>query len=152
MAEGDSLISGKPVPKLKLNKKVQVIIACFFFSTLCWFLIAMSKEYVAHVRFKMNYVNLPENYTIANELPEAVKITVKTTGFRILSTRVSKTFTPIDVDVLAKLPASGYVPSHVAMPTRALSGDFVPFLGEDFTILSYSPDTILFSFAKTEDK
>jgi hypothetical protein len=152
MAEPDSLLTGKPVPKLKLNKKVQVVIACFFFSTLCWFLIAMSKEYVAHVTFKLNYIDIPENYTIASELPETVKLTIKSTGFHILSTRVSKSFKSIDVDVLSKLPSSIHVPPHVALPTKALSGDFSPYLGDEFTVLSYSPDTILFSFAKADEK
>jgi hypothetical protein len=151
MEEPDSLLTGKAAPKLKLNKKVQVIIACFIFSTLCWFLIAMSKEYVAHVKFRLNYVNLPEGYSVASELPETIKLTIKTSGFRILSTQVSKTFTPLNVDVVSKLPSTSHVPPHVALPTRALSGDFVPFLGDEFTILSYAPDTILFSFAKTSD-
>jgi hypothetical protein len=152
MAEPDSLLGNKPAPKLKLNKKVQVVIACFFFSVLCWLLIAMSKEYTAHIRFKLSYVNVPENYIIANELPGTVKLTIKTTGFKILSTRINKTFTPVDIDVLSKLPSIDHIPSHVSLPVRALAGDFAPFMGDDFTVVSYSPDTILFSFAKTEAK
>src|SRR5207249_1219707 len=118
------------------------------FSALCWFLIALSKDYVAHVTFKLQYVDVPVDYVIANDVAETMKLAVKTSGFRILAIRLSKTFNPVIVDVASKLPSGKHIPNNVALPSRALSGDFTPLLGEDFTILSYSPDTIFFSFSK----
>jgi hypothetical protein len=148
MAEPENPLTGKPVPKLKLNKKVQVILICLFFSSLCWILIALSKDYVAHVTFKLKYENVPDHYQITNELPETMKLTLQTSGFRILSARLSKTYNPVIIDVAAKLPGNNYIPMNVALPSKALAGDFAPLLGDEFTILNYSPDTIFFSFSK----
>jgi hypothetical protein len=80
-----------------------------------------------------------------NEPPETIKLLVKTTGFKILSYRVRKN-EPIVVDVASKLSAQKEIPNDVLFPARALSGELVPVLGDEFTVLSYSPDSILFSF------
>jgi hypothetical protein len=148
MAEPDNLLPGKPAPKLKLNKKVQVILICLLFSALCWCLITLSKEYVAHITFKLSFDDVPVNYVITNDLPETMKLAVKTSGFRILAIRLGKTYKPVSIDVAAKLPANSHIPNNVALPSKALAGDFTPLLGDEFTILSYSPDTIFFSFEK----
>lgn len=148
MAGPENILTGKPAPKLKLNKKVQAILICLFFSTLCWFLIALSKDYVAHITFKLRFDDVPQGNVITNDLPETMKIAVKTSGFRILSIRLSKAYTPVSIDVAAKLPSGNHIPTNVALPSKALSGDFTPLLGDEFTILNYSPDTIFFSFSK----
>src|SRR2546423_784604 len=122
MEEEDNLLTGKPTPKLKLNKKVSVMLICLLFSALCWFLIALSKDYVAHVTFKLQYVDVPVDYVIANDVAETMKLAVKTSGFRILAIRLSKTFNPVIVDVASKLPSGKHIPNSVALPSRALSG------------------------------
>src|SRR4051812_48215715 len=131
MAEPDEILPIKAAPKLKLNKKVQVMLVCFFFSMLCWFLIALSKDYVAHVKFKLTYEDVPVNHVIVNNLPQTITMAVKTSGFRILSYRVSRSYQPVIIDVNSKLPSTNQVPDNVALPARALAGDFIPLLGDE---------------------
>jgi YbbR domain-containing protein len=152
MAEAEDILTGKPAPKLKLNKKVQVVLVCLFFSIICWFLIALSKEYVAHIKFKLRYEEVPVNHVIVNTLPATMKLAVKTSGFRVLSYRFDINSEPVIIDVNSKLPAVDQVPNEVALPARALAGDFSPHLGDEFQILSYAPDTIFFSFRKKSEK
>ena len=148
MAGPDSLFTGILVLKVFVYKILQVILICLFFSSLCWVLIALSKDYVAHITFKLKYEDVPVDYQITNDLPETMKLTLKTSGFRILSARLSKTYNPVVIDVSTKLPANSHIPDNVALPAKALAGDFTPLLGDEFTILSYSPDTIFFAFSK----
>lgn len=149
--EPEPILPNTPAPKLKLNKKVQVMLICFLFATVFWFLIALSKEYVAHVKFKLSYERVPMTHLVTNELPETIKLAVKTTGFRILSYRTSRSYEPVSVDVSSKISISKEIPDNLALPSHALEADFTSLLGDEFRILSYSPDTIFFSFRNILD-
>ena len=150
--EPEPILPQKPVPKLKLNKKVQVVLICFFFATLFWFLIVLSKEYVSHVTISVHYERVPMTHVVVNELPKTIKLAVKTTGFRILSYLASRPYEPVNIDVASKLPANMEVPPNLALPTRSMAADFTMLLGDEYQILGYQPDTIFFSFRSILEK
>ena len=60
------------LPKLKFNKRVQVILVCFFVSVVFWFLIAMSKTYTDRFIFPVQYTNFPDQRIVVNDLPKSV--------------------------------------------------------------------------------
>src|SRR5689334_18490857 len=89
------------LPKLKFNKRVQVILVCLFVSIVFWFLIAMSKTYTDKFIFPVQYINFPDQRIVVNDLPKTITLMVKTSGFRILSYRFTKTQEPVTIDVAA---------------------------------------------------
>src|SRR6188508_3084070 len=89
--------------KLKLNRKISVISLCLFVSIIFWFLIALSKNYPARLRFPLKYINIPELKLVTNDLPRAIDVSVKTTGFKILSYQFGNKTDSVEFDVGSKL-------------------------------------------------
>jgi YbbR domain-containing protein len=134
--------------RLKLNKRLTIIGICFLISAVFWLLIALSHDYSATLTFPVRYLNLPGKKVILNELPAKIKLTVKTTGFRILSYDFRKTKQPIEVDVMSKFDANEeFRGDGLTIPTRTFSTDFNKQIGNEMEILSFQPDSIVFLFS-----
>src|SRR6188768_1769313 len=141
------------LPKLKFNKRVQVILICFFVSLIFWFLIAMSKTYTDKFIFPVNYINFPDQRIVVNDLPKSITLMIKTSGFRILAYRFTSTKEPVVIDVAASLKGN-LDPKNdlIAVPSASLSDDFVQQLGNDYSITGFAPDSILFTFSNKASK
>jgi hypothetical protein len=68
----------------KSNNKLRVFLLFLLFSFLFWTLIKLSKEYISEVEFGVVYTDVPQNKLIQNEPVDKVKLTLKTTGFKLL--------------------------------------------------------------------
>ncbi len=69
---------------LKSNKKLRVFLLFLLLSFLFWTLIKLSREYISEVEFGLNYTDVPKNKLIQNEPTEKIKLTLKTSGFKLL--------------------------------------------------------------------
>ncbi|MEO8087338.1 MAG: CdaR family protein [Bacteroidota bacterium] len=141
------------LPKLKFNKRLQVILICLFVSIVFWFLIAMSKTYTDRFIFPVKYINFPGQRIVVNDLPKTIALSVKTTGFKILSYRFSKEQEPVIIDVAAALRGNlNPINDVLAVPSKSFTDDFTRQLGIDYTITGFAPDSILFSFSNKISK
>ena len=129
------------------NKRISIILACFGIATLFWLLIALSHDYAATITFPVRYINLPDRKVVMNELPEKVSITLRTSGFRILSYEFSSKRSPIEIDVASKLGGKGGRTDALALATRMFQPDFTRQLGTQVSLQAYEPDSIVFYFS-----
>lgn len=89
--------SNKSLPKTFL---IFTIISLFF-----WFLTKLSKQYQNVVEIRSEYVNLPIDKVVKNELPEIIKVNVKASGFKLL---YFDFFTPkVSIDCKALVSENG---------------------------------------------
>ena len=136
------------LPKLKFNKRLQVILICFIVSVVFWFLIAMSKSYSDKFIFPVKYKNFPGQRIVVNDLPKSITLSVNTTGFNILAYRFTNKEEPVIIDVTESLGGvEGLLKDFIAVPSVSFSDDFTRQLGNDYKITGFSPDSILFSFS-----
>ncbi len=136
------------LPKLKFNKRLQIILICFVVSVVFWFLIAMSKTYTGSFIFPVQYINLPVERIVVNDLPKSIVLSVKTTGFHILSYSFSKSMNPVIIDVQASLAGKLDIRNdQVSVPSKSFTGDFSRQLGNEYFISGFAPDSIVFSFS-----
>jgi len=70
---------------LKNNKKLRVFLLFLFLSILFWSLIKLQKEYITDIEFELAYSDVPKNKLIQNRPETKVKLTLKTTGFKLLN-------------------------------------------------------------------
>lgn len=141
------------LPKLKFNKRLQVILVCFLVSVIFWFLIAMSKTYSDKFVFPVKYVNFPGQRIVVNELPETIALSVNATGFRILANQFKNNQKPVVVDVTELL--GGMESSNkdfIAVPSKSYAEGFASQLGDEFKITGFIPDSIFFSFSSRLSK
>src|SRR5688500_6683300 len=113
----------------------------------------MSKTYTDRFIFPIEYKNFPDQRIVVNDLPKSIALSVKTTGFRILSYRFTKQNKPVVIDVTSTLQGNLDLKNDmIAVPSKTLSDDFTQQLGSDYTITGFAPDSILFSFSNKDTR
>jgi hypothetical protein len=135
-----------------INKRFYVILVCFLISAIFWLLIALSHDYPATVVYPVHYVNFPGKKVVMNDLPERIAVSVRTSGFKLLSYGFSKQKQSVEVDVAAKMVTSSVSNDFLALPTQMFVNDFANELGKDVVITGFQPDSIVFSFSDLTTK
>ena len=136
------------VPKLKLNRKLTAVFICILVAGAFWLLIALSNEYATRLVIPVAYENFPVSKVVMNRLPATFDVTVRATGFSILSYRFNRQRQVLAVDVSALLNDGGNGPPDgvVSVPSSAMSGELSRILGGNARLVSVLPDSISFAF------
>ena len=79
-----------------INKMYSSFILFFLLSVVFWFMTKLSKEYVGTVKFPVIYNNLPDNKLLQENPLDFIEIYVKTSGFKLISTKISPNKLEID--------------------------------------------------------
>ena len=132
---------------LVLDKHLYIFLICFFIATVFWLLLALSNEYNTTLSFPVTYINMPGKKVIMNELPAKISVSLKTTGFKILSFGLHKEQKPLEIDVAEKFANTKISTDFFALPTGFFLQDFSRKLGKDVTIVRFDPDSIVFNFS-----
>jgi hypothetical protein len=138
----------------KNDKRVAAYLICVAIATGFWFLNALSKTYTVDLIAPVNYVNLPNNKTLAGNLPEKFDLTIEAHGFTILRHRLSFLIMPLEFDVndLTNNRMIESKKSYFAFPTRQFLNALSYRMSNDIKITSINPDTLVFRFDKLEQK
>ena len=139
---------GRNPPQLKANRKFTAILVCLFVSLTFWFLIALSKEYTTRWQLPVEYQHFPGKKVVMNELPASFALTLKTSGFSILSYDFGHDQQPLVIDVSTLLTNAGKedLSETVTVATSDLASEISGQLGSNLSILSVSPDSLVFNF------
>ena len=86
----------------KTKKISKSFIGFLIVSILIWLLITLSKEYKALLTLSVSYTNIPTNKLFKKEPIKELDVFVKSTGFKILSARLSDKNIAIDANDLRK--------------------------------------------------
>lgn len=136
----------KRIKRFLTTKDLLVFFLFLCISTALWALQALRKNYDATVEVPINYVNLPKDYIITNDLPSHVKISLEGKGTDIFRYRYGHGLGPILIDMeevakgKRKVAVSAYT-NQIHKQTR--SGT---------SIRRTSPDSILFVLEKQKKK
>lgn len=142
-------ITGRnPGPLRNANRKFTAIVVCILAAVAFWFLIALTKEYTTKLELPVTYQNFPGQQVVMNELPESIFLTLKTSGFSILSFDFGKERQQLTVDVSSLLTSQSVdrLNGVVAVSSTELTPEISRQLGEGVTITGITPDSLVFSF------
>lgn len=136
------------------DKQLFVIIICLAISTGFWFLNALGKYYTVEVKVPVKYVNLPNNKTLANVLPNEFSLKIRAHGFTILRKKASYFFSPFEFNVneITKNRMTESKRSNFEFPTRNFYNEISNQMSYDFEILGMTPDTLFFSYGEMGSK
>lgn len=84
--------------KKRLNKNISMFLSCLLVSCLCWCMIKLGKEYQYKVYYKIDYLNLPENKAVLNQLEDSVCLDVNADGFFFFKHKLFKTNAKLFLD------------------------------------------------------
>jgi YbbR domain-containing protein len=76
-----------------------IFLMCISFSTILWFLNALSKSYITTISHPVEYVNLPRNRYFVNTPPKKINLTVNAHGFTLLRYKLFMSFNPLNLDI-----------------------------------------------------
>ena len=132
--------------KKLLRRDVAVFSFFLLLSFIFWFLNGLSKEMNGRIDYPVRYINFPEDRALVNELPDHLKIYLKGPGYSIVQEKLDGRREHLDIDldkasirvIEDKDRLIFYLLSY---NTKELLS---PQIRSDFSIISVSPDTILF--------
>ena len=138
----------------KNDKRVAAFVVCVAIATGFWFLNALSKTYTVDMNVPVRYINLPDNKTLANQLPDKFDLRIKAHGFTILRNQVSFLFMPLEFDAndLTDNQMMDKRRNTFAIPSRQFLSKLSYQLSNELEILSMNPDTLYFRYDHTSQK
>ena len=83
----------------RLNRRAITFLFCLLISIFIWLLMSLSKEYSISISFPVKYINLPSDKLIANHLPEAIDIEIRSSGFNLLMYKVKQHRETVLIDI-----------------------------------------------------
>ena len=132
---------------LKSRNKLRVFLLFLFFSFLFWTLIKLSKEYISDVEFDVVYVDVPKNKLIQNQTVDKVKLTLKTTGFKLLRYGFRKRSLEYTLTEIDRKRGTEYY-SETSSNTNFLQAQ----LSAETVVLNIEPDTLFFDLGVRKSK
>jgi len=140
---------GSERKKITLNRKVLIFFFFLLLSVLFWFLTALRKEdYETSISYPVRFVKFPEDKVLVNDIPDRLELTVKASGFTLLSFQLKSRLTPIYFDVNSFSPNRfKNDPSSLYILTSSAKDDIARQLSSEIEIIDIHPDTLIFTFA-----
>jgi len=136
------------------DKRVAAYFVCVAIATVFWFLNALSKTYTVKIVAPVEYVNFPNNKTLASNLPEKFEMTIRSHGFTILRRKLIFLLGPLSFNVneMTNNRMMENKKTSFAFPTRQFLTEMSYQLSNDIEILSMTPDTLFFRFDQMSQK
>src|SRR5215510_6045048 len=127
--------------RFKKNQRVYVFFICFFIAALFWLLLVLTKDYDSSLHVKVSYSNFPSGLVPVNRLPDRFFLNIKASGYDLISLDEDN---EVNIDVAALLGSEKGVRK---ISSRTLMADVTQQLGNDISILSIQPDTVVFDLS-----
>ncbi|QDO95594.1 YbbR-like domain-containing protein [Formosa sediminum] len=133
--------------KFVKSKKINIFTLFLLLSFTILVLNKLSRTYINTITFPVETVNLPETYVILNDSNQALNVTLKTYGFKLLRYYISKPKLILDYKDKLQLTDSTYLwSSH-----RSYSKINAQF-DKDIEVVNLSPDTLYFNYDQNATK
>lgn len=138
----------------KFKKRIGVFLIFVFLATFFWFYRALDDVYVEDIKYPVKFENLPKNRILTTNPPKKISLRVRGNGYSILSKKFKAPALTFDVNNFS-LHSQSLDSLSVYLVTRKAQESLSHQLineNEELEIISISPDTIFFNFAKTRQK
>jgi hypothetical protein len=104
----------------------------------------LGEDYETIVNYPVRYINYPENKVLVGEVPDKLRLTVRTKGFSVIRSKLNLDLVPLRFNVNSfSLNSMGVDTFYVITETIK---DVLSVELKDMTILDISPDTLFFNF------
>ncbi|MEX0966657.1 MAG: CdaR family protein [Bacteroidia bacterium] len=143
----ESAFLNQLLSRFKINRNSEWIIFfwCILIASVYWFMKAMNKRYTSTVDMRVEYVNVPEDRTFTQALPEMLNLRVNAQGWDLFAYSLKRQVASYNLDI----GNAGNTPYVVPMNN---SDEIVGHLSSDVEILTVSPDTIPVMMESLEQK
>lgn len=135
---------------IRLNRRVFTFLVCLLVSMFFWLMMSLSKEYSITVSFPVNYVNLPTDKIVSNQLPETIDIEIISSGFNLLLYKIRQQRETVLLDMK---DARQYISrNHYYLLCNSRIDKITAQFNNDIKVAKINPDTIFLNFNKKVSK
>ncbi len=143
----------------ELRKKIfrrEVAVFSFFLilAFIFWFLNALSKDIDGKINYPVRYINFPEGWTLVNELPDQLEISVQGPGYSVVQTKLGgrRGSKIIDLELVSRKVQEDSDKLKFYVLTYNLRDLLSSQIRSDFKVASINPDTIFFELDRISSK
>lgn len=129
-----------------IRRKAFVFFNCLLLSSLLWVLTTMNQLHTDIIRFPVEYSGIPANMVPVNKLPGFIQIKIQASGYRLMMSRLQKTWTGKSVVVHLENDLIKKNKSLLAISLQSKRHEISEQLGKQVTILSIEPDSLHIQF------
>jgi hypothetical protein len=134
-------------PSTRNRETFLTLLVCLLIATVMWFFNALSKNYTTRISHPLEYVNLPRNKFIINNPPKLLNLKVKAYGFDLLRYKLSKSFSPLLLNV-SDILTSNIRQSNgfYIINTKSISEAISLQLSSDIELMDITPGVFTLAF------
>lgn len=147
----ESTVQNKNLRKVgtsNFREKLWIFIACFILAGMMWTFTELTKEYTTDVKYKLQFVNVPENLMLVDQGDTILTVGITAQGFELLEALYLKKNKSLEID-LSELRIKPEEHGFSAfLPTNKLLVQIGSQLSNDEPPVYVKPDTLYFRFAE----
>jgi hypothetical protein len=149
---GSKRFTKKEISRIRKN----ILVFAFFLllSFIFWYLNSLGKQLEASINYPVRYISLPRGMEFIEKMPDKLNLTLAGPGYSIFKLKYSGNRIPVIIDLSRvgyRKTRSGNNHSYYLV-TAGLAKSFTSQLRSECRITAIKPDTLFFSFRKTEKK
>lgn len=131
------------------GSKRSVFVVCFLISSIFWYLIKFSKEYIHYIDYPIEFVNIPIDKYLKESSGNILKIKVKGFGFSFLRQVLKRRNLKVD---FSRLKSQGISTSQTYFWISQSEKSYLTQELNTFSILDIEPDTLHVKFSNKTKK
>lgn len=138
----------RKIIKSNFREKLWIFIVCLILAGMMWTFTELTKEYTTDVKYKLQFVNVPENLMLVDQGDTTLTVGITAQGFELLETLYLKKNRSLEIDLSElriKPDDHGF---SAFLPTNKLLTQIGTQISKDEPPVYVKPDTLYFRFAE----
>lgn len=128
------------------ERKVKVFLVFLLCATLAWLINRLSQTYTSNTIFEVGYINVPDEFILANSPKQQIQVRLKAIGFQFLGYGLKPKQITLDVSKVMYQDTSYYLTAdQIRIQLEAQ-------LNNNSTLIDFDHDPIYFNFTSLETK
>ena len=137
--------------RTKVNSEFLTYLLFLVIAIVIWYLNALNKDYTAEQKFKVRYVNLPEDKVVVKTPKNYLMLTVNAQGFTLLKYRLGLIIYPISIDAGYQSLRQSSTGNYYIDP-QTIFGKISAQMSSDVRLQHIQSDTLKFLFSEMVQK
>lgn len=129
-----------------------VFTMCLFLSLVFWLLTQLSDSQKTYTPFQVQYINVPDDFIVTNDLPKQIDLEIESQGFQLLRYEFGSSDNRIVVDMSKVKFRGNDLDKNGFLLSDLLKANFENQLKNQVEIKSISPDSLFFDISRSQKK
>ncbi len=137
------------ISKIFIDQRFGTFLIFLVIASVFWLLNTLGKTYMTEISYPVDYIDMPDDKQITNQLPEKLNVKIKGRGFTLLKYKLDIGTEPVPVNISKSISGNQLNDSlNAFIISNTLKPLFVKHLNEDVQLMQITPDTLYMNMTK----